>query len=116
MMQAHVCTLVGKKAKFKGKPKKWYKTQTLWWKGLELKRNSQEYQGLLDAAFTALATNTKFIKALTATNNAVLKHSIGKSDISRTILTTSEFCSRLTKIRDGIEIKQNEDFWSLFNT
>jgi len=32
-MQKHVCTLVGKKAKFKGKKKKWWRTQTLWWKG-----------------------------------------------------------------------------------
>src|SRR5687767_4744015 len=31
-MQEHVCTLVGLKAKFKGKPKKWFKTQTLWWR------------------------------------------------------------------------------------
>ena len=29
-MQKHVCTLVGKKAKFKGKKKKWWKTQTLY--------------------------------------------------------------------------------------
>ena len=32
-MQAHVCTLVGKKAKFKGKKKKWYRSQTLYWQG-----------------------------------------------------------------------------------
>jgi|TARA_R110000851_G_scaffold98620_2_gene213326 ATP/maltotriose-dependent transcriptional regulator MalT len=101
MMQAHVCTLVGKKAKFKGKSKKWYKTQTLWWKGVEIKRDSDEYQELLDRAFDALATNAKFIKAILATNNAVLKHTMGKSDISRTVLTTTEFCSRLTKIRDN---------------
>ena len=29
-MQKHVCTLVGKAAKFKGKKKKWWKTQTLY--------------------------------------------------------------------------------------
>lgn len=35
-MQKHVCTLVGKKAKFKGKKKKWWKTQTLYWKGEDI--------------------------------------------------------------------------------
>jgi hypothetical protein len=29
-MQKEVCKLVGKQAKFKGKKKKWYKTQTLY--------------------------------------------------------------------------------------
>lgn len=29
-MQKHVCTLVRKKAKFKGENKKWWKTQTLY--------------------------------------------------------------------------------------
>ena len=47
-VQEEVCTLVGKKAKFKGKKKKWFKTQTLWWLGKEIPRSSQEYQKLLD--------------------------------------------------------------------
>ena len=32
-MQHYVCTLVGKAAKFKGKKKKWYKKQELYWNG-----------------------------------------------------------------------------------
>lgn len=32
-MQEYICTLVGKKAKFKGKNKAWYKKQTLYWQG-----------------------------------------------------------------------------------
>lgn len=39
-MQKYVCSLVGKSAKFKGKKKKWWKTQTLYWQGKEYKRNS----------------------------------------------------------------------------
>lgn len=46
-MQKHVCTLVGVKAKMKGKNKKWYRTQTLWWKGKQIDRHSEEYQFLL---------------------------------------------------------------------
>lgn len=100
-MQAEVCKLVGKQAKFKGKKKKWWKTQTLWWRGVEIKRDSEEYQNLLDHAFYALSQNEGFKKALIATGNATLTHSIGKNDPSTTVLTRQEFCSRLTKIRDG---------------
>lgn len=98
-MQKEVCKLVGKQAKFKGKKKKWYKTQTLYWQNKEYKRDSQEYQDLLDKAYIALSKNTGFQKALLATGNAILTHSIGKSDIKQTVLTKQEFCSRLTKIR-----------------
>lgn len=100
-MQVEVCKLVGKQAKFKGKKKKWWKTQTLWWRGVEIKRDSEEYQNLLDRAFHALSQNEGFKKALIATGNATLTHSIGKNDQSTTVLTRQEFCSRLTKIRDG---------------
>lgn len=34
-MQREVCKLVGLKAKFKGKPKKWFLTQKLYWNGVE---------------------------------------------------------------------------------
>ena len=102
-MQVEVCKLVGKAAKFKGKKKKWWRTQTLYWKGVEYKRDSEEYQELLDRAFDALAENTSFQKALLATNNATLTHSIGKSKIQETVLTKQEFCSRLTKIREKLQ-------------
>lgn len=101
-MQAQVCTLVGKKAKFKGKKKKWWRDQTLYWRGTPIKRDSKEYQELLDRAFDALSENTSFQRALLATNNATLTHSIGKNKISETVLTRQEFCQRLTKIRERL--------------
>lgn len=99
-MQVHVCTLVGKKAKFKGKGKKWWRTGILYWRGQEIDRYGKEYQDLLDRAFEALFGNTKFHKALAATGSAVLTHSIGKNDPKKTVLTTSEFCGRLTRLRE----------------
>ena len=101
-MQVEVCKLVGKQAKFKGKKKKWWKTQTLWWRGVELKRDSDEYQKLLDRAFYSLSQNEGFRKALIATGNTTPTHSMGKTNKSETVLTRQEFCSRLTKIRDEI--------------
>ena len=102
-MQAEVCKLVGKAAKFKGKKKKWWKTQTLFWQGREFKRDSQEYQDLLDRAFDALAENASFQKALLATGKATLTHTIGKTNASETVLTRAEFCSRLIKIRARLQ-------------
>ena len=99
-MQAEVCKLIGLKAKFKGKPKKWWIDQKLYWQGVEYDRHSQEYQDLLDRAFNELSKNTGFKKALIASGNSVLTHSMGKTDESKTILTTREFCSRLVKIRN----------------
>lgn len=102
-MQAHVCTLVGKKAKFKGKKKKWYRSQTLYWQGQEINRHSQDYQDLLDRAFEALGQNQGFKKALLATQNATLTHSMGKNKATETILTKKEFCSRLTKLQTQLQ-------------
>ena len=101
-MQKEVCKLVGKAAKFKGKKKKWWRTQILHWQGTEIPRDSQEYQDLLDRAFNALAQNSGFRAALLATGNSVLTHSIGKNKITETVLTRQEFCSRLMKIREEI--------------
>ena len=106
-MQKEVCKLVGKQAKFKGKKKKWFKTQTLYWQGEEFKRSSEEYQKLLDRAYDALSTNEGFKKALLATGNAMLTHSIGKTKQTETVLTRGEFCARLMKIRERL---QNEKY------
>lgn len=100
-MQKHVCSLVGKAAKFKGKNKKWWKTSKLYWQGQEYEREGKEYQLLLNKAYNALYQNASFRKALEASKPAILTHSIGKTDPSQTILTQAEFCGRLMKLRAG---------------
>jgi len=101
-MQKHVCSLVGIKAKYKGKHKKWWITQTLYWQGQEYKRDSNEYQELLKRAYLELAKNSSFKKAILASKNAVYTHSIGKNDITHTVLTEREFCSLLNMCRNII--------------
>ena len=99
-MQKHVMTLVGRAAKFKGKKKKWWKEQVLWWQGVPMERDSAEYQAFLDEAFEAMFTQNESARnALLASGDAVLQHSMGKSDRKQTVLTTSEFCGRLMRIR-----------------
>lgn len=104
-MQEEVCKLVGYAAKKKGRNKNWQQTQTLYWKGTSIQRSSDEYQDLLDRAYSELYKNSKFRKALEATGNATLTHSIGRSNPKETVLTKNEFCSRLTKLRDFRSLK-----------
>jgi len=102
-MQKHVCTLVGKAAKFKGKKKKWWRDQKLYWQGMEMDRDGAEYQSLLDRAFEAMFNDSdSFRRALKASGNATLTHSMGKNDTSSTVLTTREFVRRLTALRNRL--------------
>ena len=105
-MQKYVCTLVGKAAKYKGKDKKWWQTQTLYWQNKEYKRDSQEYQLLLNRAYNALYQNEGFKKALEASKPGVLTHSIGTTNENETVLTQSEFCGRLMKLRMGKKLDE----------
>ena len=98
-MQIEVCKLIGKAAKFKGKKKKWWRDQTLYWQGESIKRDSEEYQELLKRAYDALFENESFRRALEATKGAILTHSIGNNDIHRTVLTEREFISQLNRLR-----------------
>jgi len=103
-IQVEVCKLVGLAAKRRGQKrnKAWKSVQTLWWNDVAYKRDSEEYQDLLDRAFDALSKNQGFRRALLSTGNAVLTHSMGKSKKSDTVLTETEFCSRLHNIRDRL--------------
>lgn len=96
-----VCQLVGLAAKRRGSKRSghWQRVQTLWWNGVAYDRHGADYQALLDRAYLALATNDGFRRALLASGDAVLTHSIGRTSESETVLTRSEMCSRLTKLR-----------------
>ena len=98
-MQAYVCTLVGKQAKFRGKKKKWWKTQVLYWQGVEYKRDSQEYTDLISRAFDAMAKNERFKAAILHSPNATFTHSMGKRKKNLTVLTEQEFVSNLYRVR-----------------
>ena len=98
-MQRYICTLVGFAAKKAGKGKNWQRTQTLWWNGQPIKRDSQEYQDLLDRAYVALFRNKKARACLLSTGNANLTHSIGRTKANETVLTRNEYCSRLMNVR-----------------
>ena len=101
LIQKYVCTLFGIHSKSKGRNKKWWQKQELYWQGVVYKRDSEDYQSLLDRLYQSVYDQCEgFRKALKATGKAKLTHFIGNNKRSETILTTSEFCSRLTKLRD----------------
>lgn len=110
-MQEYVCSLVGYAAKKKGKNKNWQEKQILYWRGNPIKRDSEEYQNLLNRAYNAMYENTKFKAALEASKGATLTHSIGKNKKSETVLTTQEFCSRLTYLRDKGKLPINKEIF-----
>lgn len=107
-IQVEVCKLVGFNAKKRGKMKNWQERQVLHWNEVEYPRKSQAYQDLLDRAYQAMCDgNEGFRKALLATGDAVLQHSIGRSKQSETVLTKTEFCSRLMKLRKQLKDEQS---------
>jgi len=102
-MQIEICKLVGFAAKKKGSKKNWKTKQKLYWMGVELKRDSDRYQDLLDRAYNALCDDSEgFRKALLASGTGILTHSMGRRKKNETILTTTEFCSRLMKLRNKL--------------
>ena len=103
--QNSVFQRIGVKAKLRGKKRKWYLDQRLYWQGIPMKRDSKEYQSLVKEAFEALSQNTNFQKALLATGEKTLYHTMGKTDPTRTILTEEEFCEILTDIRKKLKTK-----------
>jgi len=106
-VQKHMCTLTGLAAKRAGSKKNWQRDQTLYWQGKAIPRGSAEYQELLDEAYGAMfEQNIKARKALVASGNAHLTHSIGRTSKSETILTRQEYCSRLMNIRRDIQHKK----------
>lgn len=107
-MQKEVCKLVGSAAKFKGKKKNWRESQILYWQGKEYKRDSAEYQDLLNRLYQSVYDqNEGFRKDLNSCRGVTFTHSLGKHKKSETVLTSQEFCSRLTKLRDTGKLVYN---------
>lgn len=104
-MQVEVCKLIGKGAKFKGKGKKWYRDQVLYWHGAPIKRDSKQYQDLLDKAYQAMYDQSESFKKALHITSGQLTHSLGKTKQSETVLTISEFCGRLMRLRDTGKVK-----------
>ena len=100
-LQNALCALYGEEAKNAGTEyDEWKSTQTLYWDAVEYKRNSAEYQHLLDRLYQAVfEQDEEFANDLRQKcRKYKLIHSIGEKDSSKTVLTEDEFCKRLTSL------------------
>ena len=95
--------LFGSNAKNAGENQDWRSTQTLYWQGVAYPRNSPEYQELLDRLYQAVFDQNEIFRddLCVRAKGYKLIHSIGKRDSRGTVLTESEFISRLDKLRDN---------------
>ena len=101
--QRQICQMKGKNAK-KMSSTGWQTDQIVWWKGVAIDRQSEEYGHLVRRAYQAMfEQNERFRTALMSTRGMELYHSRGESDPFKTILTTQEFCSILTDLRDNYD-------------
>ncbi len=99
--QIKICGLVGKEAKKAGKKKFfWRFSGNLYWQGKRYKRISKEFDELLLRAYKEMLKNEAFYNALKSSKNCLLKHSIGKHDKRKTILTEEEFINYLYLLRN----------------
>lgn len=100
-IQLKICGLSGMEAKRSGYKSDWKDKQTINWNGREMKRDSIEYQELLNELYqAAFDQNEQYREDILSCEGIVFTHTIGKDDIRETILTIEEFTSRLTKLRD----------------
>jgi len=101
--QRQICAMNGKEAK-RMTNADWQTDQIVWWKGVAVDRQSDDYQRLIRHAYQALfVQNERFRTALLSTKGQDLYHSQGESDSFKTILTEKEFCRILTNLRDRPE-------------
>lgn len=106
--QRQICSMKGKNAKNMTSTH-WQTDQIVWWKGIAINRQSQDFQDLIRRAYQAMfEQNERFRIALMSTRGMKLYHSQGEQNSFKTILTESEFCSTLTEIRESFDVLHNE--------
>ena len=101
--QRQICSMKGKNAK-KMASTGWQTDQIVWWKGVAIDRQSEEYGQLVRRAYQEMfEQNERFRTALMSTRGQILYHSRGESNPFKTILTEDELCTILTELRDNYD-------------
>lgn len=101
--QRQICSMEGKDAK-KMTSAGWQTDQMIWWKGVAIDRQSEDYMQLVRHAYQAMFDqNERFRTALMSTRGRTLCHSRGESNPFKTILTERELCQILTELRDNYD-------------
>jgi hypothetical protein len=83
----------------------WKLEQKLFWNDQVYDRHSEAYQALITGLYDAAYEQDPTFKTdLLALGDAVICHSIGKSDPMDTVLTEAEFVYHLNRLRERILI------------
>jgi phosphoglycolate phosphatase-like HAD superfamily hydrolase len=103
--QLQICSMKGKNAK-KMTSTRWQTDQIVWWKGVAIDRQSEDYKQLIRRAYQAMFDqNERFRTALMSTRGMTLYHTRGESNPYKTILTENELCSILTELRNNYDLR-----------
>ena len=101
--QRQICSMKGGNAR-KHSGTSWQTDQIVWWKGVAIDRQSEEYQKLLRRAYQAMFDQSeRFRAALMQTRGITLTHSSGEKSPYKTIITEQELCQILTELRDNYD-------------
>jgi len=112
--QRQICSMKGGNAR-KHSVTSWQTDQIVWWKGVAIDRQSEEYQKLLRRAYQAMFDQSeRFRAALMQTRGITLTHSSGEKNPYKTIITEQELCQILTEMRDNYD-KRDKHLESLNN-
>lgn len=99
--QRQICSMKGGNAR-KHSVTSWQTDQIVWWKGVAIDRQGEEYQKLLRRVYQAMFDQSeRFRAALMSTRGMTLIHSSGEENPYKTILSKNEFCQILTEMRDN---------------
>lgn len=100
-MQRMLCEFDGRGAQKCGQDfNSWKKNQVLWWDGVGYIRSSHEYVHLITRIYdTVYEQDESFRQDLLALGHEDIQHSIGKSDVSDTVLTEIEMIHQLNRLR-----------------
>lgn len=97
--QQLICSSPAQIARLKGNKVNWKTNQKLYWNGTEYRRDSEEYQTLLDNIVNALSTNMGFMSSLNASTAESFTCSELGDDPTQTPMTSEEYCSRIISLR-----------------
>lgn len=101
--QRKICSMKGKNAKSMTSSR-WQTDQIMWWMGVAIDRQSEEFKQLVRRAYQAMfEQNERFRTALMSTRDQILFHFRGESNPYKTILTEDELCQTLTELRDNYD-------------
>lgn len=86
----------------------WKETGEIYWQGKAIKRESKEYELLIDELYISATQNPLYRNILSNCNKQII-HSIGENDKKETTFTRYEFEFELNCLKDFIQSKNKKE-------